>query len=1226
MRTKSLFPVSLALLLLGSSTAFAQGDVERPLPNVLFLVDTSGSMEFKSEGDILPTCNPGNSAQTNQKSRWIDLVEVMTGTFQNYSCFAMDRSTTGFRNEFSLGSVEPYDYNYTLPFHRPLSSNCVVGPGVLPSTPYAFPAAAVNTFSFTAPSTVTRPTNLAAHTGCSNFSQVADGVLDVFKDKIRFGLMTFDTHPDPGTGIESGAAAYQDGVEGTWSYYLSSPSTGRPAECLVDQPMEVGARNAAAPPWEGRMVAFGPPDASGSVLAQRNQYIQQVLLATRPYGATPLAGMLHDAREFLWNDTSDDPLDASTSPGDFGPREDPYTKIAECRRNIIIVLSDGEPNLDLRPHCENTAANGECPYDRPEDIAWDLYHNPPNDPDQVAEVYVIGFALSRVTPEGSGEISCAELEDEHCTNNPTDRAIQACCTLNKVAAAGNDTNPDGSARKAYFPANRVELRRAISAILSDQVTNLTTRTSAAFTTSAGGGAFQFSSGFKPVPEQPWRGTLARTRVECEDGEPKYRAVDATKGDDFAANVSSGLGPERKFYTFLPETDARNTIRPFNLNTPDGITNYGGIMTSALGASQFVQTVPISATEIGALDCDSGIAQTCHEAILTWEVGLTNSEGESRCPTPGGSDCSLLGGIYHSTPRVVPGRPAEFLRDESYEAFTLAQQTAERPTVLYTASIDGQLHAFKVAPQGDDEDELVNSQVNNELWSFLPPAVLPVLRSQYPITPATLLDAAPVIRDVVSVDADGPFERSASDAQSGAGAWRTVLTMGFGDGQVEGGYFALDVTNPVITDGGPRFLWQLTRDKDDKPLFGTGGTPLITTVFIQTSSTEPGKEVPVAVLPGGDQGSRTGDLASAGPLLDTKEDTYASAIEVNEYTGATEARSLTIVRLDTGRIIRTFRPAVPTSEIAPGVTTVVDIPAPITGQPAAFPAAAGAVADRLFVGDREGRIWRIDVSKANPALWTMDVFFDAYFDKSASARQPIELAPVVSVDDIGQITVVAATGDQNVQTAADGMINRVFSLTETLSDSFDFQADLNWLTTLGCESTCGTGQSRGERVTGPLSLFGGSVYFATSSPMETLGGQCGTGNSRIWGVHYNQSLDEFKEADDPDPMSGPVGALPDPDGQGDPPTSTDPEPGIVFGVAIEQQPTCSAAAEQFTDDPYLGGYGEHTAMSSINPGGFFLVYQSGGVSGSSTTQPPTTRVELKTPRNTVFIDSWAPIFE
>ena len=40
---------------------------------------------------------------------------------------------------------------------------------------------------------------------------------------------------------------------------------------------------------------------------------------------------------------------------------------------------------------------------------------------------------------------------------------------------------------------------------------------------------------------------------------------------------------------------------------------------------------------------------------------------------------------------------------------------------------------------------------------------------------------------------------------------------------------------------------------------------------------------------------------------------------------------------------------------------MDIPAPIVGQPVAYPSDTGLIADRLFVGDAEGRIWRIDVS-------------------------------------------------------------------------------------------------------------------------------------------------------------------------------------------------------------------------------------------------------------------------
>ena len=82
--------------------------------------------------------------------------------------------------------------------------------------------------------------------------------------------MTFDTSTDEGTGL-TGATTPNNvtGTTGLWSYFLNWKSTpscaansncakGRPAGCSTAAvPLEVGARNAAAPPWEGRMVPFG---------------------------------------------------------------------------------------------------------------------------------------------------------------------------------------------------------------------------------------------------------------------------------------------------------------------------------------------------------------------------------------------------------------------------------------------------------------------------------------------------------------------------------------------------------------------------------------------------------------------------------------------------------------------------------------------------------------------------------------------------------------------------------------------------------------------------------------------------------------------------------------------------------------------------------------------------------------------------------------------------------
>src|SRR6185295_14987512 len=105
------------------------------LPDVLLLLDTSGSMERMLDGSF-PTdnknplldpngaatniCSPGNPSNPN---RWGNLVQALTGNMQPfYSCWAMSRAKLGpVYYEYQIGGQQPYDTDYTLPYHRPLS-------------------------------------------------------------------------------------------------------------------------------------------------------------------------------------------------------------------------------------------------------------------------------------------------------------------------------------------------------------------------------------------------------------------------------------------------------------------------------------------------------------------------------------------------------------------------------------------------------------------------------------------------------------------------------------------------------------------------------------------------------------------------------------------------------------------------------------------------------------------------------------------------------------------------------------------------------------------------------------------------------------------------------------------------------------------------------------------------------------------------------------------------
>ena len=1218
---------SALAVLLWSARGAAQAEAQKPPPNVLLLVDNSGSMEFKTDGTF-PACVPGNSA-ASEKSRWIDLVEVLTGTVKNYSCWAQSRNTAAFSSEFALGGVAPYDFGYINPYHRALSNECLYGPGTLPpaASPYGWPDGAVDKYLLSG--------GVVSGTGGCNFQQENDGLLDTYATMVRFGLMTFDARVSAGTGLSGSSANHATGIEGNWSYYLGDYATGHPPNCEpgIRPEQEVGARNAAAPPWEGRMMTFGSPTEANP--SARNARIQEVLLSTRPYGATPIAGLLDDARQFLYNDASPDPLDASLA---FGPRSDPNWTAANCRKSIIILLTDGEPNLDLRPYCEAApepgGTPGVCPYDKPEVIVRALRDaNGAPQTHMGVETYVIGFALGKVTPSGGTEISCSELTDEQCAdplNGGSD--IQACCTLNKIAAAGGD-DAEGAPRKAYFAENRAELKAIFTDILDD-VIQLATRTMPVYSSPGGDTSsrgYKFFSAFDPQPDpsspQLWEGVLERRRYVCSENLVPTLEYDPNDGDDFAANLNSGLGPERRFYTVIGAQSARS-MRPFLSTDEDGLGTGTGTQVVAEGPADLPGLIPPAAMGLtaGAAPCTGVTADACRDLIVEHLVGIENDAGETRCPN---GDCRLLGGIFHSVPTIVPGRPSELLRDESYEGFAAEMAGLARPSVLYTSTVDGFLHAFKLAPfpnSADAANNSVKTKENNELWAFIPPAVLPQLDAQYPSTQTVLLDGVPVIKDVVATKTTGDdpqvtaYERVASDAQGGGGYWRTLLVQGFGDqSPVGGGYFALDITEPDrddTNDQQPTFRWQLTTDASGNALFGKGGTPLITTVFLNVGDTG-AREIAVAVLPGGDGEEPTAaeSTITSSLIMETDPDDYKTERKGRAYPASTEAaRSLTIVRLDTGEVIRTFRPTQGSFDTA--VFTETDLDAPITGQPKAFPETTGAVADRIYVGDRDGRLWRVDVSSQDSDDWNMQMMYDAFAGGTSASSQPVVLPPVLSVDDVGDVTIAFATGSQNLDSGQ----NRVISLTERLNeDATDFVAHVNWNHSLDA----------GDRVTGPMVLFNKGLYYAVSRPPETTGSSCDVGSSKVYGVHYLESED-FADAvaagEEPDPSTGPA---PAPGIQLEE-SSTEPiiarRAGLVFGLSLEAEPTCTSAEEVVSGNETFG-YGEVRMSRQANPGRYFLSYSaSGNTTEADSRGVLEVREELPSPRLPVTFQSWAAVYE
>ncbi|WP_437800876.1 hypothetical protein [Sorangium sp. So ce693] len=1204
--TKVLVTMSSAAtlgLIAGRARAQAM-DVEPPLPNVLLLVDTSGSMEKTVAGGE-PDCNPGTPpASEALKSRWTKLVESLTGPIQNFSCVAQPRTGAAFVNEFSLGGEPPYDRNYYVPFHRMISGHCTKGPGA--------------TYDLVGEH---RWDNAA--TPCTTpFAQLNSGLLDVYQDRIRFSLMTFDTLPDASTGLLSGVPDPVGGIEGMWSYFLGFesgagyPARGNPPACAAAD-MEVGARNPSAPLWEGPLIPFPTYTADTTEIRSVNESIQNALIAARPYGATPLAGMLSDARDYILNEAS------TWKSRPLGPRDDPFIS-GGCRKTSIVLISDGEPNLDLRPTCTQGAGPGPegtgCPYEEPQVIAHSL--NTHVNPNRRVPTYTVGFGLSTEAGTDCSTISSSDfLAGGRCDG--ASGALKACCTLSRIAI-------EGGTDRGYFPNDANELSAVMSRIFAQIAANSTSRTLPVFAnaattantgSTAAGVAYQFASSFSPPPDGSlWSGNLERKRFVCESVSgvmtTQLEDIDPGKGDDFAANVNSNTGQPRRFFTVIGDLDttaqriwSSRSIRPeAAAANADNLSDYAGTVTGSGAPAQATAFATDLASASRALDldpsaaippqCSGGLQATnagdCARRLIEWEVGAPMPSGVAS------REGNVLGSIYHSTP-VVVGPPNDYIPDESYRAFAEHPDQANRPLVLYTATTDGQLHAFQVTAATASDPLKVDKVANNELWSFLPPHVLPRLLATFN-QQSLLLDGAPVVKNVV-------FERTSAHVSSASATWNTVLVAGGGAGGSF--YYALDVTNPKA----PRFLWQLSTDKAGNPLFGDATpTPAIGMVEMQDGGHI--KEIAVAILPGGSAPLDTSQPAcnrqnTTHPLF-YPTGTLAVRDSVRCWGSAGSgglvgpSRSLTIVRLDTGEIIRTFRGHLDEAPAGLGSRRkVVDFDSPITGVPVPFPAGVGEVAERIYVGDADGTLWRVSLTSTNPDNWTVDLAWDAYSfpTDTAASSQPIQTTPIVSTDPLGNKVILFSTGDQEAFTASGTIETRVWSITERPHNS-SLRFSENWVVPL----------MGGQRVTGPISLFNGCAYFATFTPVAPGTYTCADGRGSIWGVDYLFGAPGT-------PAALPNGCLVphDPNERFE-----DQSPGtIVFGVAVTQKPTCTDTGEYI--DPY---FGPQTIVRQSTPPEYQLVFHT-GAAGDADAQGGATRTSTRTlqrPRKVVKIDSWATLIE
>ncbi len=661
----------------------------------------------------------------------------------------------------------------------------------------------------------------------------------------------------------------------------------------------------------------------------------------------------------------------------------------------------------------------------------------------------------------------------------------------------------GGTQEARIVTNPAQLAAVLSKILGNMETAVQSRTRIAVTQDTGNFTdrqYQFSAAYGLVEGRPglFRGYLDRSVYQCVSGSE----ASVAEVQDMAAKLNDSQDSVRTVWTvvngtltaFVKGNDAL-TLDVFGIPTPQ---QPGQVLLERRAPTLDGTCEPVSPP----LDAYYEAQRRQYVDYLVDYIRA--APGSCRYPY-------RLGAIVHSSP-VIQGHLKDVdVAIPSFRAYKMSEAFRERPTVLYVGTHDGMIHAFRV----DRPDTQAHEEWGKELWAFIPNHLLTRLKD-LPNRFEVLLDGEPVVKDILlsrTLDSLGSVEEE-------AGKWRSVLVTGYGKGGR--GYVALDVTDP--TD--PKFLWEISPEGrwwvvNGTPQYGspaqfandftrlgwTVSRPALGNVFLGS------EEVAVAVFGGG---SGEGLEGAAG-------------------------KSVFVVRLDTGEKLMEFRAGLtPEAVVDPcGVGRQGEPLADLVGDVTCYSTFPGTFITRCFLGDKAGRLWRVDMGRSSTTQWKLQLFFDPYESVNpqvaldSPVRSPVYEAPAVAVKPYRPELVVVFGGGDTDRIDDTTAKNFVASVTEMvppqgllqdLANCGPYQervcrdenrrtAVLNWKVFLGFDEHL-HGVSRppedslqpgevvaGERLMGAPVIFSNTAYFTTFAP--DVAHACNPGVGWLWGVDFYQ---------------------------------------------------------------------------------------------------------------------------
>jgi len=631
---------------------------------------------------------------------------------------------------------------------------------------------------------------------------------------------------------------------------------------------------------EGGMVTFAMSDIDAGT--NRTSLINTVK-SYNASGCTPLSETLYEATQYFRGQVWDYGKNAQSKPGTASPSV-AASRLADgktyktpmqysCQKNYIVYLTDGEPTADTSADAKITAlpdfntlvgnscdgsGDGHCLDDLAQYLnKEDLQPSMPGK--QNVTSYWIGFG-----PDVTGS------------------------TLLQTTA-----NRGGG--QFYNADNTVGLSAVLTSIVTEILRTNTTFTAPSVSVNAFNRTQTLSdlyvSVFRPDGTYRWPGNVK-----------KYRVVDGEIRD---ANDQLAVDPNTGFFSTTarsywsasadgPDVSAGGAAN----REPD--PNLRKIYTNIeAGNNNLWQgNNVVSVTNPLITDAVLGVGvpgQPTHDDLINWALGqdvqdadLDNNDTEARHD---------MGDPLHAKPAVViyGGSAGSPNIDDA---------------VIYTPTNDGYLHAID-APTG------------NELWAYIPQDLLDDIRGIYKNTTVNskhyALDSEVRVLKY-DVNQNGIVEAAQGDK----------VLLFFGQGRGGSNYYALDVT----TKAQPKMLWTL----GPVQLPGIGqswSSPIVTRVNVQGVS----------------QNSQKIALIFAAGYDDT-QDTYTQNTDT-VGNGVYIVDALTGARLWRGSQAAGDQTFAKMAYSIPSNLTVLDLD-------------GDTFADRVYVGDTGGQLWRFDITNGNAA--------------------------------------------------------------------------------------------------------------------------------------------------------------------------------------------------------------------------------------------------------------------